>query len=124
MRVLLLAAALRHASRTAHGLSIAAQHKRRVLRGVLQQELEGQHRARVNLEAQLERRRDVDDDDGEEYAKEYAKAVKRAAADTADFMASYVLTPSPPADPTAMAAAAVSPARASMPRLATTVTVP
>jgi len=32
------------------------------------------------LEAQLERRRDVDDDDGEEYAKEYAKAVKRAAA--------------------------------------------
>ena len=80
MRALLFAAALRHAARTAHGLSIAAQHKRRVLRGVLRQELEGQHRARVNLEAQLERRRDVDDDDGEEYAKEYAKAVKRAAA--------------------------------------------
>ena len=80
MRVLLLATALRHASRTAHGLSIAAQHRRRVLRGVLRQELEGQHRARVNLEAELERRRDVDGDDGEEYAKEYAKAVKRAAA--------------------------------------------
>ena len=80
MRVLLLAAALRHVSRTAHGLSIAAQHRRRVLRGVLQQELEGQRRARVNLEAQLERRRDVDDDDGEEYAKEYAKAVRRAEA--------------------------------------------
>ena len=80
MRVLLLAAALRHAARTAHGLSLAAQHKRRVLRGVLRQELESQHRARVNLEAQLERRRDVDDDDGEEYAKEYAKAVRRAAA--------------------------------------------
>ena len=80
MRVLLLAAALRHASRTASALSLAAQHKRRVLRGVLQQELDGQHRARVNLEAQLERRRDVDDDDGEEYAKEYAKAVRRAAA--------------------------------------------
>ena len=80
MRVLLLAAALRHVSRTAHGLSIAAQHRRRVLRGVLQQELEGQRRARVNLEAQLERRRDVDGDDGEEYAKEYAKAVRRAAA--------------------------------------------
>ena len=80
MRALLFAAALRHAARTAHGLSIAAQHKRRVLRGVLRQELEGQHRARVNLEAQLERRRDVDDDDGEEYAKEYAKAVRRAAA--------------------------------------------
>ena len=80
MRVLLLAAALRHVSRTAHGLSIAAQHRRRVLRGVLRQELEGQHRARVNLEAQLERRRDVDADDGDEYAKEYAKAVRRAEA--------------------------------------------
>ena len=80
MRVLLLAAALRHASRTAHGLSLAAQHRRRVLRGVLRQELEGQHRARINLEAELERRRDVDGDDGEEYAKEYAKAVRRAAA--------------------------------------------
>ena len=80
MRVLLLAAALRHATRTASGLSLAAQNKRRVLRGVLRQELEGQHRARVNLEAELERRRDVDGDDGEEYAKEYAKAVKRAAA--------------------------------------------
>ena len=81
MRVLLLAAALRHASRTAHGLSLAAQHRRRVLRGVLRQELEGQHRARVNLEAQLERRRDVQDvDDGEAHKKEYAKAVKRAAA--------------------------------------------
>ena len=80
MRVLLLATALRHASRTAHGLSIAAQHRRRVLRGVLRQELEGQHRARINLEAQLERRRDVDYDDGEEYAKEYAKAVRRAEA--------------------------------------------
>lgn len=76
MRILLLAAAVRHA----HGLSVAAQHRRRVLRGVLKQELEGQHRARVNLEAQLERRRDVDDNDGEEYAKEYAKAVRRAAA--------------------------------------------
>ena len=76
MRVLLFAAALRYAG----SLSLAAQQKRRVLRGVLQQELEGQHRARVNLEAQLERRRDVDDDDGEEYAKEYAKAVRRAAA--------------------------------------------
>ena len=80
MRALLFAAALRHAARTVHGLSLAAQNKRRVLRGVLQQELEGQHRARVNLEAQLERRRDVDADDGEEYAKEYAKAVRRAAA--------------------------------------------
>ena len=80
MRVLLLAAALRHASRTAHGLSLAAQHRRRVLRGVLRQELEGQHRARINLEAELERRRDVDGDDGEEYAPEYAKAVRRAAA--------------------------------------------
>jgi len=76
MRVLLLAAAVRHA----HGLSVAAQHRRRVLRGVLKQELEGQHRARQSLEAQLERRRDVDGDDGEEYAKEYAKAVRRAAA--------------------------------------------
>ena len=74
MRVLLLAAAVRHA----HGLSVAAQHRRRVLRGVLKQELEGQHRARQNLEAQLERRRDVDADDGEEYTKEYAKGVKRA----------------------------------------------
>ena len=80
MRVLLVAAALRHAARTVHGLSLAAQNKRRVLRGVLRQELEGQHRARVNLEAELERRRDVDGDDGEEYAKEYAKAVRRAAA--------------------------------------------
>jgi len=32
------------------------------------------------LEAQLERRREVDGNDGEEYAKEYAKAVRRAAA--------------------------------------------
>ena len=81
MRALLFAAALRHAARTAHGLSIAAQHKRRVLRGVLKQELEGQHRARQNLEAELERRRDVQDvDDGEAHKKEYAKAVKRAAA--------------------------------------------
>jgi len=81
MRALLFAAALRHAARTAHGLSVAAQHKRRVLRGVLRQELEGQHRARVNLEAELERRRDVQDvDDGEAHKKEYAKAVKRAAA--------------------------------------------
>ena len=76
MRLLLLAAAVRHA----RSLSVAAQHRRRVLRGVLKQELEGQHRARQNLEAELERRRDVDDDDGEEYAKEYAKAVRRAAA--------------------------------------------
>ena len=77
MRVLLLAAAVRHA----HGLSVAAQHRRRVLRGVLKQELEGQHRARQNLEAELERRRDVQDvDDGEAHKKEYAKAVKRAAA--------------------------------------------
>ena len=74
MRVLLLAAAVRHA----HGLSVAAQHRRRVLRGVLKQELEGQHRARQNLEAQLERRREVDDDDGAEYSKEYAKAVSAA----------------------------------------------
>ena len=81
MRVLLLAAALRHATRTASGLSLAAQNKRRVLRGVLRQELEGQHRARVNLEAELERRRDVQDvDDGEAFNKQYAKAVKRAAA--------------------------------------------
>ena len=77
MRVLLLAAAVRHA----HGLSVAAQHRRRVLRGVLKQELEGQHRARQNLEAELNRRRDVQDvDDGEAHKKEYAKAVKRAAA--------------------------------------------
>ena len=81
MRVLLLAAALRHASRTASALSLAAQHKRRVLRGVLQQELEGQQRARINLEAELERRRDVADvDDGEAFNKQYAKAVKRAEA--------------------------------------------
>ena len=39
MRVLLLAAALRHAG----SLSLAAQNKRRVLRGVLRQELEGQY---------------------------------------------------------------------------------
>ena len=77
MRLLLLAAAVRHA----RSLSVAAQHRRRVLRGVLKQELEGQHRARQNLEAELERRRDVQDvDDGEAHKKEYAKAVKRAAA--------------------------------------------
>ena len=81
MRVLLLAAALRHASRTAHGLSIAAQHRRRVLRGVLRQELEGQHRARLSLEAEMNRRRDVEDEnDGEAYTKAYAKAAKRAEA--------------------------------------------
>ena len=81
MRVLLVAAALRYAARTVHGLNLAAQNKRRVLRGVLRQELEGQRRARVNLEAELERRRDVQDvDDGEAHKKEYAKAVKRAAA--------------------------------------------
>ena len=77
MRVLLLAAALRHA----RSLSVAAQHKRRVLRGVLQQELEGQHRARLNLEAEMNRRRDVvDENDGEAYTKAYAKAAKRAEA--------------------------------------------
>merc|ERR1719486_1164159 len=64
-----------------YGLSVAAQHKRRVLRGVLQEELEVQHRARLNLEAELTRRRDmVDDDDDEAHSKACAKAVKRAAA--------------------------------------------